>query len=75
VIRPVVARWPDAQGRFSLVLPPSAHGVPLRFWENQQQFVSRVPAVPGGRIDLATWPRVLGQTVPRGFALLRVPSE
>jgi alcohol dehydrogenase (cytochrome c) len=75
VIRPVVARWPDAQGRFSLLLPSPARGVPLRFWENQHQFVSRVPAVPGGRIDLATWPRALGQTVPRGFALLRVPSE
>jgi alcohol dehydrogenase (cytochrome c) len=75
VIRPVSARWPDAQGRFSFVLPASARGVPLRFWENQHQFISRVAAAPGGRMILASWPRVLGQTVPRGLALLRVPSE
>ena len=75
VIRPVSARWPDAQGRFSFVLPASARGVPLRFWENQHQFISRVAAVPGSRMILASWPRVLGQTVPRGLAVLRVPSE
>jgi alcohol dehydrogenase (cytochrome c) len=75
VIRPVSARWPDAQGRFSFVLPASARGTTLRLWENQRQFVSRVAAVPGGRVDLASWPRLLGQTVPRGLAVLRVPSE
>jgi hypothetical protein len=75
VIRPVAARWPDARGRFSILLPASARGVPPRFGENQHQFVSRAPVVPGGRVDLTSWPRVLGQAVPRDFALLRVPSE
>ena len=74
VIRPISAHWPDARGRFSLLLPASARGVPLRLWENQHQFVSRVPAVPGGRIDLTSWPRALGETVPRGFALIRTPT-
>ena len=75
VIRPVAARWPDAQGRFSLLLPRSARGATLRFWENQRELVSTVKAVPGGRIDVSTWPRELGQTVPRGLAVLRIPSE
>jgi alcohol dehydrogenase (cytochrome c) len=74
VIRPISARWPDARGRFSLLLPASARGLPLRLWENQHQFVSRVPAVPGGRIDLTSWPRALGETVPRGSALIRTPA-
>jgi PQQ-dependent dehydrogenase (methanol/ethanol family) len=75
VIRPISARWPDARGRFSILLPASSRGATLRLWENQHQFVSRIAAEPGGRIDLTFWPRVLGQTVPRGFALLRVASE
>jgi hypothetical protein len=75
VIRPIAVRWPDKTGRFSILLPSSASGVTLRFWQNQRQFFSRLPAKPGGRVDLATWPKVLGQTVPRGLARLVVPSE
>jgi len=75
VIRPIAVRWPDKTGRFSILLPSSASGVTLHFWENQRQFFSRLPAKPGGRVDLATWPKVLGQTVPRGLARLVVPSE
>src|SRR5262249_16731407 len=40
VIKPVSATWPDAQGRFRLVLPSSAHGVTVRLWEADRQFFS-----------------------------------
>lgn len=75
VIRPIAVRWPDARGQFSILLPSSARGVTLRFWENQRQFFSRVRATPGGPVDLTAWPKVLGQTIPRGLGVLRVPSN
>jgi alcohol dehydrogenase (cytochrome c) len=75
VIRPIEARWPDAGGRFALLLPSSARGTTLRFWQSQRQFYSRVPARPGGRVDLSTWPRVLDQNVPRGTATFHVPAH
>lgn len=74
VIRPLRATWPDRAGRFSLLLPPSAQGATLRFWQNQHQFFSRRAARPGGPVELATWPRVLGQSVPRGLATVRVAA-
>jgi hypothetical protein len=35
VIKPLSVRWPDAQGRFSLVLPHLARGTILRFLGEQ----------------------------------------
>jgi alcohol dehydrogenase (cytochrome c) len=75
VVRPISARWPDANGRFSLVLPRSTRGTTLRFWQNHRQFYSRAAARPGGRVDPSAWPKVLGQTVPRGLAVVRIPSR
>ena len=72
VIRPLRATWPDRTGRFSLLLPSSAQGATLTFWENQHQFFSRRAARPGGPVELATWPKALGQSVPRGLATVRV---
>jgi hypothetical protein len=70
VIKPVSARWPDRQGMFSMVLPASARGKTLHFWQNRRQFFSRFAAVPGGRVDLASWPAALGPAAPSGLATL-----
>jgi hypothetical protein len=75
VIRPLRATWPDGTGRFTLLLPSSARGAPLVFWEDQHQLFSRRAARPGGPVDLATWPRALGQSIPRGLARVNVPSR
>jgi alcohol dehydrogenase (cytochrome c) len=72
VIKPVAERWPDARGSFSMVLPASAQGKTLHFWQNRRQFFSRVPASPGGAVDLGTWPAELGSAVPAGLATLAV---
>jgi alcohol dehydrogenase (cytochrome c) len=75
VIKPLAERWPDAHGRFSILLPASARGKALNFWESQRQFFSRFPARPGGPVDLRNWPRRLGPSAPRGLAFLRVPPS
>ena len=72
-IRPVSARWPDARGRFALVLPPSARGQVLRLWESDFQAFSRVPARPGGAVDLRAWPTALSPRVARDVAFVRAP--
>jgi hypothetical protein len=71
-IRPVSARWPDARGRFSLVLPASVRGKTLRFWESDFQTFSRAQARPGGAVDLSTWPKALSPRVSRDVAFLPV---
>jgi hypothetical protein len=72
-IRPVSARWPDVRGRFELVLPPSARGTTLRFWESDFQAYSRAVARPGGPVDLVSWPTGLSPRVTRDVAFLRAP--
>jgi hypothetical protein len=74
VIRPVSARWPDGSGNFSLVLPASARGKTVRFWENYRQLFQTFPATPGGLVDLTNWPSALLPRVPRGFQTLTLPS-
>ncbi len=73
VVKPLSERWPDAHGAFSMVLPASVHGKSLHFWENRRQFFSRFPAAPGKAVDLASWPRGLGDAVPTGLASLNAP--
>ena len=75
VIRPISARWPDARGRFSLVLPRSAQGQTLHFWQNARTFFSRTPAGPGRGVDLQSWPNGLTQRVPQNLGALRVPRR
>ena len=75
VIKPLSERWPDAAGRFQIVLPASVRGKTLNFWENQRQFYSQFPARPGGPVDLSAWPSQLGPAAPRGLAFLKVPSS
>jgi hypothetical protein len=72
VIKPISETWPTVNGAFSMTLPASVRGKTLTFWENQRQSFSRFPAAPAGRIDLASWPAQLGDSVPTGLATLKV---
>ncbi len=75
VVRPVSAKWPDANGNFSLILPASMRGKTVRFWENFRQFFQTFPATPGGRVDLTNWPSGLLPRVPVGFQTLTLPKS
>jgi hypothetical protein len=73
VIKPLSERWPDARGNFSMVLPRSARGKTISLWENQRQFYSRIVGIPGGAVDLGSWPTQLGPSAASAVATLRVP--
>jgi alcohol dehydrogenase (cytochrome c) len=70
VIKPLAARWPARDGRFSLLLPSSVRGKTLRFWESDFVSFSRSPATPGGPVDLRAWPTKLSPRVARDLAFL-----
>ena len=74
VVKPVSATWPDASGRFELVLPASVRGKTLRFWESDFQAYQSIQGVPGGQIDLGAWPSALSARVPRDISFVRVPK-
>jgi alcohol dehydrogenase (cytochrome c) len=69
VIKPVSATWPDARGRFTLVLPGSARGKPLRVWEDYSTFFQSATARPGGPIDTGIWPGIPPGSQPQGLAV------
>ena len=69
----VPATWPDAQGRFELVLPSSVRGQRLRFWEDEVERFVGGGAAPGSAVDVSSWPTSLDPDVPRDVATLRVP--
>jgi len=73
VVKPLAERWLDSKGNFSMTLPASVRGKTLHLWENQRQFFSHFPAKPGGAVDLASWPKQLGDLAPSGLASLKVP--
>jgi alcohol dehydrogenase (cytochrome c) len=73
VIRPLLERWPDLRGVFSMVLPRSARGKTISLWENQRQFYSRLAGRPGGPVDLGSWPVQLGEAAASPVATLRLP--
>ena len=73
VVKPVSAQWPDAQGRFRLVLPPSVRGKTLSLWQSSFQAFATFPARPGGAVDLRTWPAALSPRVSTGTAIVRAP--
>ena len=70
VIKPLSATWPDASGRFTLVLPGSATGKPLRVWEDYSTFFQSGTAHPGGPIDTGIWPGIPPGTQPQGLAVI-----
>jgi hypothetical protein len=73
VIKPLKATWPDARGRFTLVLPGSARGKPLRVWEDHATFFQSAAARPGGGIDLSAWPGIPPGDQPQGLAVVKAP--
>jgi alcohol dehydrogenase (cytochrome c) len=73
VIRPLSGRWPDASGRFSLVLPKLKRGTPLLFWENDAVVFAR-SASPGAALAGGAWPKALSPRVANGFEPIRVGS-
>ena len=46
VIHPISATWPAKNGFFRLVLPSSAAGQTVSFWQDNRQFFSPTPALP-----------------------------
>ena len=74
VIKPLSVTWPDADGRFSLVLPASARGDVARFWESERQFFSASRAKPGGQVSSAVYPHSLAQDTPQALATVRLPG-
>ena len=71
VVKPLSATWPDASGRFVLVLPGSVRGKSLRFWESDFQAYQTSQATPGGRVDLEAWPKSLSPRVARDLGFVR----
>jgi hypothetical protein len=72
VVKPLSARWPARDGRFSLLLPQDVRGKVLRFWESDFAAFSGTTASPGGAVDLRGWPRKLSPRVARDVAFLTV---
>lgn len=74
VIKPISANWPDASGRFKLVLPTSARGKTLRVWEDASTFFQVSAARAGGPIHVdGTWPSVPPGEQPQGLAVVHAP--
>ncbi len=73
-IKPVSATWPDASGRFQLVLPSSAKGLTIQFWEAQRQWFTTSTPQPGGAVDLSVYPAAIPTDAPQRMATLKLPG-
>ncbi|HKY25188.1 MAG TPA: PQQ-binding-like beta-propeller repeat protein [Gaiella sp.] len=73
IVTPIRAQWPDAQGRFELVLPAAVKGQRLRFWQDETELFAR-SASPEGDVAVSAWPSALDPDVPRDIATLGVPD-
>lgn len=71
VVKPLSASWPDAHGRFRLVLPGSVRGEPLRLWEDASTFFQTRVARPGSSVDTSVWPSIPPGDQPQGLAVVR----
>jgi alcohol dehydrogenase (cytochrome c) len=71
VVKPLKATWPDARGRFTLVLPGSVRGKPLRVWEDRATFFQSGNARSGGPVDVSIWPGIPPGSQPQGLAVVR----
>ncbi len=72
-IRPVSATWPDASGRFQIVLPARLAGQEVSLWQAKLDLFSQAPARPGGAVDLTSWPAMLPADAPRDLVSIRLP--
>jgi hypothetical protein len=64
-MRPLSATWPDLEGRFQLVLPATARGQRLSFFEDHDYYLAPIGSQPGRPIPLADWPARLTGQVPQ----------
>jgi alcohol dehydrogenase (cytochrome c) len=71
VVKPIAATWPDASGKFTLTLPASVRGKPLRVWEDYSTFFQPSAARPGGPIDVSIWPNIPPGGEPQGLAVIK----
>jgi alcohol dehydrogenase (cytochrome c) len=71
LVKPISATWPDARGRFTIVLPPSVKGQTLRFWQSEFQTYT-TGAAAGGPVNVV-WPTLLSPRVPRDTGFVRIP--
>jgi outer membrane protein assembly factor BamB len=74
VITPVSATWPDAKGNFKIVLPSSAKGQTVSFWESYRQFFSPTGAAPGSTVNPAVYPKGVTSDSPQQLAVRKLPS-
>jgi PQQ-dependent dehydrogenase (methanol/ethanol family) len=72
VIVPVGGNWPDRNGNFRLVLPPSAKGQHVSVFEDNRQFVA-ISAAPGAPVEQGAWPHGLAPSVPQRLAAITLP--
>lgn len=72
-VQPVLATWPDAKGRFRLVLPASARGKTVSFWMDRGPVFSRAVAGPGRVVTPSLFPAAPGAQAPQGLLRLRLP--
>jgi Carboxypeptidase regulatory-like domain len=66
-VRPLTGRWPDRDGRFEFLLPRSARGRRLTFFESQDYYLAPIGTHPGGSIPLGDWPARLGADIPQAL--------
>lgn len=72
-VRPLQVSWPDARGRFAILLPAALAGSTVTLFEALRPVFSHFPAVPGGAFDLASWPAALDPTWPDAVARIALP--
>jgi hypothetical protein len=73
-VKPVSARWADADGRFEIVLPSNVAGKTARFWQSRLRAFSRTEARPGGEVDVDYWPDSVPEDAPRDLEALELPG-
>lgn len=72
VVRPVRMTWPDATGRFTIVLPRRLAGRTVSLWEGNLQLFSAVTPHAGGPLDLRDWPTAVPTDAPQDVARVRL---
>jgi len=68
------ATWPSTNGTFQLVLPSSAKGLTVKFWEDPRQFFSTTGATPGKAVNLSIYPASLPSDAPQNLATYTIPG-
>jgi hypothetical protein len=74
VIRPLRATWPDKDGNFSLLLPGSARGQTVNFWESYRQFFSTAGEKPGAAVAPAVYPKSIPSDAPQNVSTVKLPG-